>query len=551
MAAPIFIGRHWNYGINPEIEPMRTCVTPEQIFAYLIHKPSYSVRNLRRRSRIDKLGSGPDGQAVLNVKNYPAADIEVEQADWIYEIANPFPFRGTTYIGKSWADRSAADPERIRIPDKPSVSLHRFFSEHGIEPQKIDALPRPLLFALAVTSTDADDLIRLAKMSCGFEFDGQGLPTGLRYLDGERLKPKIDDFELFEATANNPFLPDAYKIAMVIRPGAQGESEIAGDHHEADATHIYEYLRRNSYIGGGHYAANMADDAVRYRISDLSADDIRGLRHLYYQRSFVRLADFLNIAIPRGPLSEDDLEKLRVQISGHPGFPDTDMAATLWGWNFGFDFSSSGYRLHASHQQIHQQYAMIPEAVESYRDGRPDAAGSCRSFSCGDMVEELIDSYRTEHGRSFFHDYLEAVKNNRRMDGRDDLSSDLIVWQDERVLLLVPKAQTSQWELQLLTKPDSSGRFPGNIVETDAAVRRSLDLGILKAQQALAGRGAAMVSVIEYSKRFASAHSDQPLIYCFLPKLPQSMGAFSEAQLRYINGHYPEDFALICRRSLA
>jgi hypothetical protein len=28
------------------------------------------------------------------------------------------------------------------------------------------------------------------------------------------------------------------------------------------------------------------------------------------------------------------------------------------------------------------------------------------------------------------------------------------------------------------------------------------------------------------------------------------MGAFSEAQLRYINGHYPEDFAIACRQEL-
>jgi hypothetical protein len=28
------------------------------------------------------------------------------------------------------------------------------------------------------------------------------------------------------------------------------------------------------------------------------------------------------------------------------------------------------------------------------------------------------------------------------------------------------------------------------------------------------------------------------------------MGAFSEAQHRYINGHYPEDFAVACRLQL-
>jgi len=40
------------------------------------------------------------------------------------------------------------------------------------------------------------------------------------------------------------------------------------------------------------------------------------------------------------------------------------------------------------------------------------------------------------------------------------------------------------------------------------------------------------------------------LLYAFLPRLPESPGAFSEAQLRWINGHYPEDFAAACRRRL-
>jgi hypothetical protein len=136
------------------------------------------------------------------------------------------------------------------------------------------------------------------------------------------------------------------------------------------------------------------------------------------------------------------------------------------------------------------------------------------------------------------------------MDGRSDLDNNLIVWQDEQVMLFVPKAQTSQWELQLMTKPDQDGNFAGNIVEASLQMRRSLDLGLLKAQQALAGRGASMVTTIEYSKRFSSTLTDQPLIYCLMPKLPQSMGAFSEAQLRFINGHYPEDFAAVCRQSL-
>lgn len=529
---------------------MRTCVTTEGTFVYGLHKPAYSVRNLRGRTRIEKLGTDRDDTEILNDVNYPLGDVTVERADWIYEIANPLPFRGTTYIGKSWADRSADDPARILLPDQPEVSLGSCLSEHGAAPELIDDLPRPLQLGLAVTSTDPDDLARLARKSCRFEFDAHGRPAGLGYSQDVPGRMEIDDFELYEAVANNPHLPDDYKIAMVIRPGAQGGSEIVGDCHEAGSTHVYEYLRRNSYIGGGHYAANMADDAIRYRIENLSEADIRGLRHLYYQRSYVRLADFLTIDIPDLPLSAADLEELRVQIVSHPEYRRTDMAATLWGWNFGFDFSSSGYRLHASHQQIHQQYAMIPDQVGEFGQRAEEIQGGYRPFSSGDMVEEVIESYRVHHGSSFFQDYLRAIFNNTRMDGRQDLESDLVVWQDEHVLLFVPKAQTSQWELQLMTKPDAQGAFPGNLLETDRQVRQSLDTGLLKAQQALAGRGASMVTTIEYSKRFAAELNDQPLLYCLMPKLPHSPGAFSESQLRFINGHYPEDFAAVCRHSL-
>ncbi len=528
---------------------MRTCVTPEGSFVYGIHKPAYQVRNLRSRTRIENLGVDSEGSAVGNEVNYPPGDVEVEQADWIYEIANPLPFRGSTYIGKGWADRSAAHPERIKLVEKPEVSLHHSLEAYGLDPALIDSLPRPLLLGLATSSTDGADLVRLAHKSCRFHSDEGGRILGLAYPNGPDGKSEIIDFELFEAVANNVNLPDEYKIAMVIRPGAQGHSEIMGDYHESDATHIYEYLRTNSYIGGGHYAANMADDAIRYRIADLSQADIFGLRHLYYQRCYVRLADFLAITLPDLPLSEEDLEEIRQKITGHMDLTTADMAATLWGWNFGFDFSCSGYRLHASHQQIHQQYAMIPNQVEGI-SGLSDKKITYQPYSSGDLIEEVITAYRDAHDSSFFNDYLRALKTNVRMDGRDDLRSNLVVWQDDQVVLFVPKAQTSQWELQLMTKPNSDGEFPGSIVETSAQVRRSLDLGILMAQKALAGRGASMVTTIEYSKRFTSMLTDQPLIYCFLPKLPESMGAFSEAQLRFINGHYPEDFAAVCRQSL-
>jgi hypothetical protein len=192
---------------------------------------------------------------------------------------------------------------------------------------------------------------------------------------------------------------------------------------------------------------------------------------------------------------------------------------------------------------------MIPDQVEGF-SSLSDKKITYKPYSSGDLIEEVITAYRDAHDSSFFNDYLRALKTNVRMDGRADLSSSLVVWQDDKVLLFVPKAQTSQWELQLMTKPNNDGEFPGTIVETSAQVRRSLDLGILMAQKVLADRGASMVTTIEYSKRFTSMLADQPLIYCFLPKLPQSMGAFSEAQLRFISGHYPEDFATVCRQSL-
>ena len=90
----------------------------------------------------------------------------------------------------------------------------------------------------------------------------------------------------------------------------------------------------------------------------------------------------------------------------------------------------------------------------------------------------------------------------------------------------------------------------GNIIEADAQMRRSLDKGLLIAMRILADMGAAMVTVFEYSKRFHHLDSTQRLLYVFLPRLPESPGAFSEAQLRWINGHYPEDFALACRLRL-
>ncbi|MEE4166680.1 MAG: hypothetical protein V2I35_11825, partial [Desulfocapsaceae bacterium] len=193
---------------------------------------------------------------------------------------------------------------------------------------------------------------------------------------------------------------------------------------------------------------------------------------------------------------------------------------------------------------------LIPGSIETYHDGFSPSAGNCKPFSSGDMIAECVQVYHSCYGKHFFDNYLQAINTNKRMDGRNDKASSLVLWEDENVMLFVPKAQTSQWELQLMSKPDRQGRWPGNIIETDTATRRSIDMALLKAQQALAGRGARMVTSIEYSKRFSAPEDKQPLIYCLLPKIPQSPGAFSESQHRFINGHYPEDFAAVCRTEL-
>lgn len=537
---------------------LESCITPQGSFQYGIHKPSYRVTNLRQGANIENLGATKENERVTNAQNFPQDNITVTNADWIFEIPNPFPCKGRTYIDKEWADASAAHPERIRLPQPEPVSFSEILKRNSIDQALFTDLPNPVLLALASCSTDPQDLQRLAELSCDIIKEGQ-TPTGLRYTttDTGGHRPIIYNHALFEAVANNPHLPDTYKIVMVIRPGAQGGSEIVGEWPQDGHSHVFEYLRRNSYIPGGHYAANMADDAIRYSIDALSSHDIKGLRHLYYQRSYIRLAEEFGVPLPRSlaadsprPLTENELETLRLAVVAEAK-TRADAPASLWGWNFGFDFAPSLYRLHASHQQIHQQYAMVPDQVDCYHHGTRESTGKISAYSCGDLIAAVIEQYQLEHNRDFFTDYRQAIAANQRMDDRSDLEASLVVWADARVMLFVPKAQTSQWELQLMSLPAANGSLAGNIFECDNPMRHSLDTGILMAQKALAGLGAKMVTAIEYGKRIQQKSGlSQPLLYAFLPRLPESPGAFSEAQLRFINGHYPEDFAAVCRQQL-
>lgn len=532
---------------------LQTSITPEGTFQYGIHKPAYSVTNLRQDTKIENLGLTATNEPVNNESNYPPDNVEVTNADWIFEIPNPFPFRGRTYIDKEWADASAANPEKIQLQSPDPVSLSDTLVENGVDSTLFSKLPPPLLIALATCSTDPEDLIKLAEMSCEIIKEA-GNAAGLRYNKDKkgRVRPVIHDHPLFEAVANNPYLPDNYKRVMVLRPGAQGGSEIIGEWPKDENSHVFEYLRKNSYIPCGHYAANMADDAIRYSTKDLNAYDIRGMRHLYYQRCYVRLAQEIGFPLPATGrvLFEQELEALRLGVVNNNG-DKGKYSATLWGWNYGFDYAPSKYRLQASHQQLHMQYALVPAEVQTYRHGSLTGTGSIPAYSCGHMIAELVEDYKVHHNSDFFRDYRKAIAGNRRMDDREDLESSLVVWSDDNVMLFVPKAQTSQWELQLMTLPAENNRLAGNILECDTEMRRSLDTGILMAQKSLDKLGVKMVTSIEYSKGLNEESSlQQPLIYVFLPRLPESPGAFSEAQLRFINGHYPEDFAAACRKQL-
>ena len=536
---------------------LRTCIKPDGKFTYGIHKPSFKVANMREDVFLQSLGLDHEGNQVENTANFPIGEVEEPQGEWIYEIPNPFPFRGATYLGKSWADARALDPAAIGLPEPVPTSMTNFLSNilpgknvsMDILNEAFADLPETVLLTLAATSTDPEDLKRLAELSCEFVYEQEeGATIGLRYeVDAKgKHKPRILNHDLFEALTNNIALPDVYKEIMVLRPGAQGDSEIVGEWPSESDSHVFEYLRRNSYIPWGHYASNMANDLVRYSIPDLSDNDFEGLRHLYYQRTYIRLAEQLGIKLELGNkcFTTVELEKLRQEVVkelAESGSSSLQFDATLWGWNYGFDFAASGYRLHASHQQIHQQFAMIPKEVSTAEAENEMIS----SYNCGDLVADFVISYQREHGSRFFADYIKAVRNNRRMDGRNDLSADLVVYQDEFVMLFVPKAQTSQWELQLVTL----GQV-GNVLEADKNVRASLNKGIITAMRVLTGMGARMITVIEFTKRIGVSDIDQRLLYSFLPKIPYSMGAFSEAQLRFINGHYAEDFAIACRLQL-
>lgn len=525
-----------------------TCVAPTGEFVYCIHKPHFTGFNLRETDYLINLGNTSDQEPINNADNFPENNVDVTAGEWIFEIPNSFPFMGATFILKSKADQTAGGNNPFNHHTLPGS-----FGEG--QDSDLETQSQGALLALASTSDDPALLAKLAEKSCRFAYDNEsGAVSGMIYgkTDGGELRPLILDNHLFQLVANNQFLPDEYKRCMVLLPGAQGTNPIVGEYTQGD-THIWEYMRENSYIPWGHYAANMAHNAVRYRIQSLSGVDMVGLRHLYYQRIYVQLAAELGVilGVERRPMTVEELEVLRLSVLGeiesrNKSGNDLPFNATLWGQNFGFDLSCSGYRLAASHQQIHQQFALVSSRVLAYASGNNETSlCTMPAYTQTDLVMQFAWEYREKTGRGFFDTYLEALGNNQRVDGRVDKESALFFYQDENLIAFVPKAQRSQGEVQIMTKVRC-----GNILEADAEIRDSLDRALLLTMKVLENLGVKMFVALEIPKRLDNPDTDQRLLYCFLPRHPQSPGGFSEFQQRWISNQYPEDFARACRDEL-
>jgi len=520
-----------------------TCVAPSGEFVYGIHKPRFKATNLRENDYIVDLGRTLNQETVNNAENFPERDVQVSAGEWIFEIPNAFPVMGATLILKSKADQTVDGCNPFsELPQRPDA-------ESPIP--DLQAQSRLALLSLASSSTDPKLLGYLAERSCEFVYDeSTNIVSGRIYQqdDTGHLSPAILDHHLFQLVSNNPFLPDAYKRQMALIPGVQGKSPIVGEYMEGD-THIWEYLRENSYIPWGHYAANIAHDAVRYRISSLTSKDVFGLRHLYYQRIYVQLAAELGLPAltERKALSGDELETLRLSLLSeieqrNKSGGELPFNTVIWGQNYGFDLSVSGYRLGGSHQQIHQQFALVRTDMPVYVGGKNETSSySMPTYAQGDRIAQFTKTYQEKTGKGFFETYLRAIQSNKRLDGRIDKASDLTIYQDESVVVFVPKAQRSQGEIQIMSKVQC-----GNIFEADTGVRHSLDRAILLTMKILENLGVEIFNAFEISKRMDNLDQDQRLLYCFFPRHPQSPGGFSEFQQRWINNHYPEDFAKSC-----
>jgi len=167
---------------------LRTCVAPDGRFVFGVHRPRYMVKNLRQTTAADSLGTFEDGQQKQNDANFPDGNVMELDGDWIYEIPNAFPFRGTTYILKRWADAKAQDRDAFALPERPSLSFTDLIRRHLLSADAGDnqvakifrQLPGAIKLALAVNSTG--DVV-------GMSAEGNGPFWPILKPAGEEMQP--------------------------------------------------------------------------------------------------------------------------------------------------------------------------------------------------------------------------------------------------------------------------------------------------------------------------------------------------------------------------
>ncbi len=94
------------------------------LFPVGFHAPSYSVQNIRPGKAIQRLGSTRQDEEVFNYANFPDSPVlEIPEGEPVYEIKNPFPFWGTTYILKRPADEFKKNP--LSFSFKKAMGLKR------------------------------------------------------------------------------------------------------------------------------------------------------------------------------------------------------------------------------------------------------------------------------------------------------------------------------------------------------------------------------------------------------------------------------------------
>lgn len=203
--------------------------------------------------------------------------------------------------------------------------------------------------------------------------------------------------------------------------------------------------------------------------------------------------------------------------TGCARFPGLD--GVTYGMNFG-EYIRSG----ATQAHLHAQVTGVER--NSYNAG--DALGTiCRAWS----VTNEEDGKR----RSYLEDYLAALRHAK-----------LVLVENESAALYVPISQRFIRELQIIVKRPGIG----NVLATDASIRRDLAELEWVAHRAHDRQGLTSFNTVAYATRFSDPNEhDQRLVLCICPR--SSVIAFSELLHRSVVDELPSTCAEVMRESIA